>query len=564
MKGLLKFKRITTKVLFGFSIILVLVVLLSVYNIYALQKTNSSMQNMINKEISLLITDENLANNMTKRTSLLRGLLLYKDNAYKKEFNAGIDENIKLENKALEISNSNQLQKLIDKKTEWGKLTDKVIAKYENGNIESAMEVMQNDVQPMGNELIDEFKSLANQREAEIKKIGEEMTANAKTTVLTVVITSALIVVLGIITAIITARIISNPIKAVMNRMKLISNGDLTHDLLETKSEDEVGQLVTATNEMNTNMRDLLNQINQVSEMVSSQSEELTQSANEVKLGSEQIATTMQELASGSETQANSSSELSSAMSTFTTRVQEANENGEQIHQASTTVLRMTDEGSQLMNDSKNQMEKIDSIVQDAFQKVQGLDAHSQDISKLVSVIKDIADQTNLLALNAAIEAARAGEHGKGFAVVADEVRKLAEQVSESVTDITGIVSNIQIETGSVANSLQEGYKEADKGTKQINSTGEKFDGISEAITDVVNSIETVSENLSEISATSQQMNSSIQEIASVSQESAAGVEQTSASSQQTTSSMEGVASSADDLAKLAEGLKGLVRSFKL
>src|SRR5690625_5747206 len=118
-------------------------------------------------------------------------------------------------------------------------------------------------------------------------------------------------------------------------------------------------------------------------------------------------------------TEANSASELSSAMQQFARDVDEANDNGEDIRQTSNEVLNITNEGSQLMNSSKGQMTKIDQIVQDAVQKVQGLDAHSQKISELVSVIKDIADQTNLLALNAAIEAARAGEHGKGFAVVA-------------------------------------------------------------------------------------------------------------------------------------------------
>ena len=386
----------------------------------------------------------------------------------------------------------------------------------------------------------------------------------AQTVLMPIAIVLVVVLIVAIFVSLITSRRITKPIRIVMDRMKNISDGDLSQSPLETKSNDEIGQLVTATNAMNENMRDLLNKINTVSETVTSQSEELTQSASEVMEGSEQVSSTMQELASGSETEANSASELSSAMQQFARDVDEANDNGENIRQTSNEVLNITNEGSQLMNSSKGQMAKIDQIVQDAVQKVQGLDAHSQKISELVSVIKDIADQTNLLALNAAIEAARAGEHGKGFAVVADEVRKLAEQVSDSVTDITTIVTNIQQESSVVAESLQGGYEEVEQGTNQIEATSDKFEGINHAVTNMVENVKAVSESLVGIAANSQQMNGSIEEIAAISEESAAGIEETSASAQQISASMAEVSGSSNDLAKLAEELNGLVRQFKL
>jgi methyl-accepting chemotaxis protein len=357
---------------------------------------------------------------------------------------------------------------------------------------------------------------------------------------------------------------ISHPIKRITERMNDLSIGDLSQEPIKIKSKDETGKLANSMNDMQHKLKEIMRSISNASEEMTSSSEELTQSANEVKAGSEQVAITMQEMAAGSETQANTSSELSTAMGEFSIKVQEANENGEQIQKASNEILEMTNKGSQLMESSTNQMSKIDQIVQDSVHKVQNLNSQSQAISKLIIVIKDVANQTNLLALNAAIEAARAGEHGKGFAVVADEVRKLAEQTANSVNDITGIVTSMQKEVGLVTESLLDGYKEVEQGTKQLETTDKTFVEINKSITEMVSNIKAVSANLSDIAARSQQMNGSIQEIAATAEESAAGIEQTSASTQQTSSSMEEVARSSNGVAKLAEELNEVVSQFKL
>ncbi len=357
---------------------------------------------------------------------------------------------------------------------------------------------------------------------------------------------------------------IAHPIKMVTDRMVLLANGDLTQGDVQIKSTDETGQLAEALNRMQANVRKIIQNVFQASETMTSRSEELTQAADEVMTGSEQIASTMQELASGSETGANHTSELSDAIGSFSTKVEEANETGINIQQSSNEVLVMTSDGYQLMEKSTDQMNTIYAIVRDAVDKVQSLDHQSQRISELVHVIEDIAEQTNLLALNAAIEAARAGEHGQGFSVVAEEVRKLAEGVSASVSDITGIVTDIQRETVNVTDSLQSGYNEVESGTSQIVETGERFNGISNAVEEMVHNIQNVTNHLAEISRESQEMNSSIQEIAAVAEETSAGVEQTAASSQQSSSAMEEVNASSNDLATLAEELHGLVNQFKL
>jgi methyl-accepting chemotaxis protein len=408
---------------------------------------------------------------------------------------------------------------------------------------------------------LDDLRSVINdQRQIAIQKVNESLSQSIMVLIISIIIS----VVLGSSILIIINRLIQQNLNKVIEMATEISEGNLGVEESKYDGKDEIGQLSLAMNKMLASLRGMIQQITTVSETVTSQSEELTQSASEVKEGSKQVAATMQELSAGSESQAHESSELSEAMTSFIGKIQEANGDGEQIYESSNLVLKLTDEGSKLMQSSISQMNEIDSIVMLAVEKVKGLDQQSKEISTLVGVIKAIADQTNLLALNAAIEAARAGEHGKGFAVVADEVRKLAEQVSVSVSDITGIVEGIQKESGEVVTSLEVGYIEVGKGAEQINTTGETFENINTSVSEMAKRIQLVSENLSEIAVGSEQMSTSIENIASVSEESAAGVEQTSASIQQTSSSMEEIAGSAEQLSKLAEDLNGLVRKFTI
>ncbi|KUF31175.1 MULTISPECIES: methyl-accepting chemotaxis protein [unclassified Lysinibacillus] len=378
------------------------------------------------------------------------------------------------------------------------------------------------------------------------------------------IIVIAIAVIVGIFVIWQYASSMAKPINRVAQAMEQFAQGDLSQDSISIRSKDEIGKLANAMNQMQQKLKGMIHNIAQASDLINTSSKELTQSANEVNMGAEQVAITMHELASGAEGQAHHSNELTSLMERFTADLQETNQHGAHIHQSSVEVLALTNEGSQLMTSSNSQMVKIDSIVQNAVEKVKNLDAQAQEISKLVVVIKDIADQTNLLALNAAIEAARAGEQGKGFAVVADEVRKLAEQVAFSVNDITSIVTNIQQDFDVVTTSLEDGYQEVKEGTNQIKATSETFNTISYSINDVVESVKLISTNLSKVTEDGRKMNNSIQEIAAVAEESAAGVEQTTATTEETSSSMDDMAGKSAQLSELALQLKALIAQFKL
>ncbi|ARF17060.1 methyl-accepting chemotaxis protein [Sporosarcina ureae] len=558
------FKSIRGKLLTGFSIVVVLIILLGLFIFSTLHANNEATRNILEKELPLLIADEQLSLDMANRISSSRGFILTGEASYKELFDTYTEDSEMHQATIKKIGTSEETMDLIRRTVEWREyVSENVFAEHARGNKELAERNLL-AVNDDARELMTSYEEAAQNREMIIIDIEKNLLSSGNNTLVLVTTIILLVILLSLAVALFTANSISKPLHTVMERMKLIAMGDLSSPPLETKLQDEIGQLIESTNEMSSNTHNLLDEIHIVAQTVSSQSEELTQSAGEIKAGTAQIATTMEDLAYGTESQATNASSLSTSMENFVARIMDANENGTYIHQSSNEVLSMTNTGSEAMNTSSKQMKVIDQIVHDAVVNVEGLDKHTQNISQLVAVIQNIAAQTNLLALNAAIEAARAGEHGKGFAVVADEVRTLAEQSSESVTNITEIVNKIQSESSSVTNSLREGYKEVEEGTNQIERTGETFHKISASVTEMVTRIQTISNDLQNISETSQEMSGSIEEIAAITEESAAGVEQTSASSQQASSAMEEIASNSNDLAQLAEELNNLVRKFTL
>lgn len=564
MRTFLNFKSLKTFILSAFIVLLVLLCIFAGYNYYSNAQMEKKAQALVEEDLVVLNASQKLATSSNVRLSAALSYVVTGDEYYIDVFN-NYRQIAEENNKIIEqYDQSAERQKLVETARTWSNgVENDVFAVYQNGDKEQALKNL-TAINPLVTEVRTGYEELANKRAENIEKIGSGVVDTSSSNKIIGVVVSVAITLLGIVIAIFTARQISKPIKVVATRMEQMANGDLSREPLDVKRRDEVGTLMLAANEMNTKLKSTIQSIYNVSETVASSSEELAQSSNEVKTGAEQVVYTMQELAAGTETQASTASDLAETMRTFTRRIQETTQEGVELKNHSTEVQGLTDSGKALMASSTEQMTTINDIVLDSVHKVEGLNEQSDEISKLVSVIDDISNQTNLLALNAAIEAARAGEHGKGFAVVADEVRKLAEQVQFSVVDISAIVNRIQQDTGNVTRSLQEGYQEVKKGTSQITETSETFNHISTAVEGMIASIDAISENLNGVLASTEQIGTSIDEIASISEESAAGVEQTTATTEETVSTMEEVVKSADQLAIMAEQLNTEMQQFKL
>lgn len=564
MRKILKLNSIRKKILVGFIVSIVLTSIYSLFIYSSNEKTNDSIRKVIEEDLQLIAAYDKMSASIGSRIGAIRGYLLSGNPSFQEEFQQYTEIGKKNEEIIRSIHEDENLQRLLENTKTWReRVTQDVFAVYDSGRPEQAIRnaVALNED---SKNLRLGYEQLAEENMKDMEEKGDQIIADGRSAVLRGVLFSSFVTVLTIIIALLTARVISRPVNHVARRMKQMADGDISQEPLIVSTNDEVGLLVEATNGMQDKMHSMLSRIDDVSGTVLAHSEELTQSSNEVKAGSSQVAMTMNDLATGAETQADGASRLVSVMDSFAAGILETNETGKNVQTYSEEVLHMTKEGAEMMAYSASQMLKINELFQQSVEKVEGLDTQSQEISKLVTVISDIASQTNLLALNAAIEAARAGEQGRGFAVVADEVRKLAEQVADSVTDISSIVERIQGETRSVSLDLVDGYKEVEQGTEQLQQTEETFHKISRAVTEMDEGIKYVGNNLQGITESTKEINHTIDGIAAVSEEAAAGVEQTSASIQQTASSMEEVARSSAELSKLSEELNALVRQFTL
>ncbi|MFA7287720.1 MAG: methyl-accepting chemotaxis protein [Melioribacteraceae bacterium] len=325
-------------------------------------------------------------------------------------------------------------------------------------------------------------------------------------------------------------------VKKLLVEMDQFAAGDLTVQLEVQKSDDLIGKIFNGFNY-------IVNNLNNIIESVADAVQATASASN-------QISSSTEELAAGAQEQSSQTTEVAGAIEQMTKTILETTSN---VGLASKTAKASGDiarEGGKVVADTINGMNRIAEVVTQAASMVKELGNNSDKIGEIVQVIDDIADQTNLLALNAAIEAARAGEQGRGFAVVADEVRKLAERTTKATKEIATMIKQIQKDTGNAVISMEKGTEEVTSGKKLAQKSEEALSQIIDSSKEVVENISQVAAASEEQSAASEQISKNIESISSVVNESAAGTQQ--------------IARAAEDLNRLTENLQNLVSRFKI
>ena len=318
--------------------------------------------------------------------------------------------------------------------------------------------------------------------------------------------------------------------------MEQVSHGDMTVYLEPEGKSEIVDSLFNSMNQMVLNIKQI---IQQVAEAVDS-----TMSV------STQIAASVEEMSAGAEELNNQTHAIATSIDEMTKTIIETTQNTSSAASSARDAGTIADEGGRVVNKAVNGMETISNVVSHAAEKIIELGNNSDKIGEIIEVINEIAEQTNLLALNAAIEAARAGEHGRGFAVVADEVRKLSERTSSATKEIADMVQEIQSYTKQAVSSINEGTEEVREGKDLAQKAGEAISNIVEKTNIVVDEISQVATASEEQSSTSEQVSQNIVMINNVSSETLIGIQQ--------------VATATYELNQMTENLQEILKQFKM
>ena len=417
-------------------------------------------------------------------------------------------------------------------------------------------------------QMITSLKDFSNKPVGVLYIDQKQMTSSevlSKLKMVSLIIGGILIIILALLTWLVNRRILT-PIQHLMTVSEDVSKGILTKKVDDNISnrKDELGKLGSSINVMLYNFRTLIKEVIDSIEHVASASEQLSASSEETTNAAHQITAVIQEVASGSETQLHGAIESSNSIEEMSKDIQCITHTILNVSTDSTKMANEAEQGNQSIVQAVQQMENITESFKISSNIVDQLTERSKEIGQIASMITNIADQTNLLALNAAIEAARAGEHGKGFAVVADEVRKLAEQTAVSSKQVSDLIDLIQKDSHSSVQSMNTVSEEVDAGLKQIYDVGKAFKRILLATQNVAQQTNEVSTIAEQMSKSTKTVTASVETMAIIAKNSAQSSQNVVASSQEQLASIEEITASSESLTKIALELKGIINTFKI
>ncbi|KAB1438411.1 methyl-accepting chemotaxis protein [Candidatus Galacturonibacter soehngenii] len=396
-----------------------------------------------------------------------------------------------------------------------------------------------------------------------------ELESGARKIISSVAVSTVVILFVASLILSYVAGSITKPIIAVTKKVqefaKLDFSAEANSDVEKyINGKDEIGDMVRALKVMRDNVANFIFNTSQAAEQVAASSEELTATSLQASTASEEIATTIEEIAKGAGDQAKDTEMTAINVEEMGKLLEQDFQYLEELNSATVQIEKQKEEGFSIIEDLINNTKKNNDASNNVYQIILSNNESAEKIDNASSMIQGIADQTNLLSLNAAIEAARAGDVGKGFAVVADEIRKLADQSNEFTKDIKKVISELKENSQNAVAIMQESKQIVNEQTQSVEATEEKFEGIAEAIDIIKSKIDTLNHSSKLMTSNKSKVIELTQNLAAISEENAAGTQEASAAMEEQAATIEEIARSGEGLATIAEELRSLIEKFKI
>ncbi|WP_445613978.1 methyl-accepting chemotaxis protein [Geobacillus sp. YF-1] len=556
------------KLFAGFGLVYVLIALLVGFAYYEISVLDRTYTDVIEKRVPKLVNTKELEVLIRREVGSMRGYLLTGDATSKENFEKAHEAykqtSEKLAASSTQETTKQQLAELDLLEQQFYELGQKTFELKDQNKTEQYTALIVTTGRDLTTQFEQKIDQLAALHEREMKQANRDASASAAAVLQLVLIVGVLTIAVGAAVSYYISRSLSRPLLALTDAAKRIAAGDLREANISVRNRDEIGELAAAFEQMANNLRQVIQQVAQNAEQVAAASEQLAASAEQTSKATEQIAMTVQSVASGVDQQMQSVEETSSVINAMSEQIGQVSARAQSVVAIAADTSKRAADGGKTIDAGVAQMDTVNRTVEQLAGVVKGLGHRSEQIGSIIEAIRTIAAQTNLLALNAAIEAARAGEHGRGFAVVADEVRKLAEQSAASAQQIAELIAAIQEETAHAVASMESVVNEVASGTNVIRTSGETFAQIRAAVDEVAAQIRDVSTAVGEMAASSEQIVRSVRLVADVAESTSAGAQEVSAATEEQLASMEEISASSAALARMADDLQAIVRKFSL
>ena len=359
------------------------------------------------------------------------------------------------------------------------------------------------------------------------------------------------------------SKAITTPLQAMVAACQRLGAGDFRLTPRQVNRGDEFGHMADVIITMRDSLNELMRKTHDSTQQIAAASEELTASSQQSAQASNQVAQSVTDAASAVIQQQDAVESSTTAVQQISTTVGSINDQAKRVARRAESAAQCAADGAQVIDTTVDQIHNGAKSVQESSQMVDRLGESSQEIGTIVETISSIADQTNLLALNAAIEAARAGEHGRGFAVVADEVRKLAEQSGQAAQQITTLISSVQSDTHSAVEAMKTGRATVDTGAQSVEKLREAFLQIDKLVKDVSQEVEQMTSAVHSASTDTDNISTHVANIGEQGKSVSAEMETVSAATEEQSASASEIASASESLSKLAEQLQASLSQFR-